>query len=70
MLGELDQQVREYIRDLRAQGVVINTAVVLGAVEGIIMHKDANLLSSCHLSEGWAKYLLRRMFFCKMKGNN
>ena len=68
MLGELDQQVREYIRDLRAQGVVINTAVVLGAAEGIIMHKDANLLSSFNLTEGWAKYLLRRMGFVKRKG--
>ena len=67
MLGKLDQQVREYIRDLRAQGIVINTAVVLGAAEGIIMHKDANLLSSCHLTEGWAKYLLRRMGFVKRK---
>ena len=37
MLGELDQQVREYTRDLRAQGVVINTAVVLGAAEGTKM---------------------------------
>ena len=68
MLGELDQQVREYIRDLWAQGVVINTAVVLGAAEGIIMHKDANLLSSFNLTEGWAKYLLRRMGFVKRKG--
>ena len=68
MLGKLDQQVREYIRDLRAHGVIINTAVVLGAAEGIIMHKDANLLSSFNLIEGWAKYLLRRMGFVKRKG--
>ena len=32
------------------------------------MHKDANLLSLCHLTEGWAKYLLRRMGFVKRKG--
>ena len=50
MLGEeLDKQVREYVRDLRAMGVTINTAVVLASVEGIIMHKDANFLQSIEL---------------------
>ena len=32
------------------------------------MHKDANFLSSCHLTEGWAKYPLRRIGFAKPKG--
>ena len=64
MLGdELDKQVREYIRDLRAMG-----AVVLASAEGIIMHKDANLLQSIELTEGWAKYLLHRMSFVKRRG--
>lgn len=59
MLGnELDRQVREYVRDLQAMGVTINTAVVLASAEGIIMHKTANLLQSVSLTEGWAKYLL------------
>ena len=58
MLGdELDKQVREYVRDLQAMGVTINTAV-LESAEGIIMHKNANLLQSIELTEGWAKYLL------------
>ena len=31
------------------------------------MHKDANLLRQINLTEGWAKYLLRRMGFVKRK---
>ena len=69
MLGEeLDKQVREYVRDLRAMGVTINTAVVFASAEGIIMHKDANLLQSIELTEGWTKYLLQRIGFVKRKG--
>ena len=38
MLGEeLDKQVREYVHDLRAMGVTINTAVVLASAEGTKM---------------------------------
>ena len=69
MLGdELDKQVRQYVHDLRAMGVTINIAVVLASAEGIIMHKDANLLQSIELTEGWAKYLLHRIGFVKRKG--
>ena len=69
MLGEeLDKQVREYVHDLRAMGVTINTAVVLASAEGIIMQKDANLLQSIELTEGWAKYLLQRIGFVKRNG--
>ena len=32
------------------------------------MHKDANLLQSIELTEGWAKYLLHRMSFVKRRG--
>ena len=69
MLGdELDKQDREYVRDLQAMGVTINTAVVLASAEGIIIHKDANLLQSIELTEGWAKYQLHRISFVKRKG--
>ena len=64
---ELDKQVREYVRDLRAKGLAINTAVVIASAEGILMHKDANLLQQITLTEGWAKYLLRRMGFVRRK---
>ena len=48
--------------------ITINTAVVLASAEGIIMHKDANLLQSIELTEGWATYLLHRIGFVKRKG--
>ena len=69
MLGdELYKQVREYVHDLRAMEMTINTAVVLASAEGIIMHKDANLLQSIELTKGWATYLLHRIGFVKRKG--
>ena len=68
MLGdEFNKQVREYVRDLRAMGVTINIAVVLASAEGIIIHKDSNLLQSIELTEGWAKYLLHRIGYLKRK---
>ena len=71
MVGdELDKQIREYISNLRARGVVINTSVVLASEEGIIMYRDANMLSTITLTKGWAKYLLRRMGFVKRKATS
>ena len=67
---ELDKQIREYISDLRARGAVINTSVVLASAEGIIMYRDANMLSTITLTKGWAKYLLHRMGFVKRKATS
>ena len=64
---ELNKQVREYVQDLRAKGLAINTAVVIASAEGVLMYKDANLLQQIDLTEGWAKYLLRRMGFVRRK---
>ena len=45
LLGsELDEQVREYVKFLRKRGSAVNTTVVMGAGEGIVKSKDANLL--------------------------
>ena len=52
---ELDKQVGEYVQDLRAKGLVINTAVVIASAEGILIHKDVNLLQQIALTEGWAR---------------
>ena len=47
LLGnDLDKQVREYVKYLRERSAAVNTGVVIAAEEGIIMNKDANLLSS------------------------
>ena len=65
--------MREYIKYLRECGGVVNTAVVIAAAEGIVMNKNANLLS-CNgggilLTKDWAKYLLKRMGMVKQKVN-
>lgn len=70
LLGDdLDKQVREYVKYLQERGGVVNTAVVIAAAEGIVMNKNANLLS-CNgrgilLTKNWAKYLLKRMGIVK-----
>ena len=44
MLGaDLDARVQLYIKEMRKNGVVINTS--MAAAEGIIMHHDTNLLA-------------------------
>ena len=72
LLGnDLDKQVREYVKYLRERSTAVNTAVVIAAAEGIIMNKDANLLSSngggiC-LTKDWAKNLMKRMGMVKRR---
>ena len=70
---ELDGQVKEYIKELRRLGVVINSDVVIAVGTGIVMKNDANLLFSnggyLDLTKHWAKYLLSRMGFVKRRAN-
>ena len=42
---ELDKQVREYVKYLRERSAVVNSAVIMAAVKGIVINKDANLLA-------------------------
>ena len=72
LLGnELDEQVREYVKFLRKRGSAVNTTVVMGAGEGIVKSKDANLLKehggSIELTKGWAQSLLSHMGMVKHK---
>ena len=70
---ELDKQVRQYLTDLRKRGCVINTRIAIAVGEGILLNKDANLLTSngggITLTKDWAKYLFKRMGLVKRKGN-
>ena len=70
---ELDEQVREYIRELRREGVVINSDVAIAVGTGIVMNSNANLLvaNSGHidLTKHWEKYLLSHMGFVKRRVN-
>ena len=67
---ELDKQIRENISDLCTRAAVINTSVVLASAEGIIMYRDANMLSTITVTKGWAKYLSHRMGFVKRKATS
>ena len=75
LLGkELDKAVQEYIEATRAVGGVINTAVVMGAAEGIVSARDISKLSShgghIAITKTWAKSLLNRMNYVKRKCSN
>ena len=59
---ELDVQVQEYIKYLRKAGSPVNTQIIIATALGIILSKDANLLSDIELG---AKYLLKRIGFVK-----
>ena len=74
LVGEdLDAQVREYIKELRKFGVVINAHVVIAVGMGLVINKDSNLLveNGGHISleKYWARYLLSRMGFVKRRVN-
>ena len=60
-------QVQEYIKHLRKAGSPVNTQIIIATAQGIILSKDANLLSNIELSKGWAKYLLKQIGFVKRK---
>jgi len=55
----VETQVREYIKESRASGCVINTAVIIAAAKGIVMATDANVLLEnggyLDLSKEWAR---------------
>ena len=72
LIGEdLECQVQEFIREVRSSGGVVNTAITLAAAKGIVLAKDANMLSQnggyLNLSRDWAKRLLSRMGLVKCK---
>ena len=54
-------QVRAYLKALRANVAVVNTAIAIGCAEGIIRNKDSNLLAAngghIALTKSWAKHL-------------
>ena len=70
---ELDDQVKEYVRELRREGDVINGDIVIADGTRIVMNNDANLLFTngghVDLTKHWANYLLSRMCFVKQRAN-
>ena len=64
-------KLKEYIKEIRASGGVVNTAITLAAAKGIVMAKDANILVEnggyLNLTKDWAKRLMARMGLVKRK---
>lgn len=72
MLGaELDSQVETFLKELRSNGGVVNTAITMAAAEGIVQNSDSQLLAknggNIVISTHWAKSLLARMGFVKRR---
>ena len=74
--AELDKAIQDYLKALRSAGVVVNTAIVLAAAEGIISARyqvDGRLQKQggdLNISKDWAKSLMTRMGFVKRKASN
>ena len=71
LIGEFDDQVFEYIKQLRAAGGIVNCNIVIAAAKGFISHKRPSLLKehggSLDLTKKWAESFLRRRGFVKRK---
>ena len=75
LLGsELDARVEHFLKALRANGAVINTAIVLATADGIIRNHDSSLLAknggSIVITKHWASSIMTRMNFVKRRGNS
>ena len=74
LVGEdVEGQVREFIKESRATGSVVNTTVVIAAATGIVKAKDPSILLEnggyLDLSKEWAQRLMSRMGLVKRKGS-
>ena len=74
LLGvSMDKELQAYITTLREAGCVINSAIVMGAAEGIVKKHNSNLLATngghIEINKGWAKGFLNRMGFVKRRAS-
>ena len=72
LLGkELDANVQEYVKCLRENGAVINSAIVMAGATGIVKSYDSNLLKEngghIECNKSWAKSFLKHMGYVKRK---
>ena len=71
--NELDAQVQLYVKELRSNEAIINTAIVMATAEGLVQHHDVNLLAKqggpIAITKHWARSLLLRMHYVKRRGN-
>ena len=62
-----------FLKQLHANGAVINTAIVMALAEGIVQRNGSNLLAknggTIVLSKHWVRSIMERMNFAKRRGN-
>ena len=68
---DITRELTEYIRTIRDNGGIVNTAIVIAAGLGMVKRKDPTLLE-CNggyvtLKKSWAKYLLNKMNYVKRR---
>ena len=71
MPEDITRELTEYIRTIRDNGGIVNTAIVIAAGLGMVKRKDPTLLE-CNggyvtLKKSWAKYLLNKMNYVKRR---
>ena len=71
---ELDRAVQKFVEFMRKIGGIVNTAIVMAAVQGIVSARDHALLTEhgghIEITKAWAKSLLKRMGYVKRKCSN
>ena len=68
LLGKYDEILQDYLRNLRAEGGIITSQIVISAATGILKFHDKAFLSQIELTKTWAESLLNRMGFVRRKG--
>ena len=72
LLGDVDEAVQKYVKQMRICGGVINTTVIVAATKGLMLEKNKSGLAEYggHINISYAKSLLHRMSFAKRKGTS
>ena len=64
-------QVQAYLAALWENGALVNTAIAIACVKGVVKYFDSNLLEcnggQLSLTKHWAKYLMECMGFVKRR---
>ena len=71
-LGELDKEVKSYVKSLRESGGIVSRAIVKAAAQGIVKTRNPKLLTEngggLSLGRGWVQSITERMGMGKRKG--
>jgi hypothetical protein len=74
LLGDVDEAVQKYVKQMRLCGGVINTTVIVAATKGFMLENNKSGLAEyggqININSSYAKYLLHRMSFVKRKGTS